>query len=399
MTLSAWGWALLHFGWQAPVVGASLALCLRAAGARPARRGALAFLALLALFALPFSDLVVIGLKSAPAAVAAGNPAAAPGLAAAYAAVAPATRTIALVWLVLASFFVARWLGGWWFMRRLARRGTKPARAPWAAALETAAQRIGVRRGVEILESESIGVPTLVGVRHPVIIVPGSACADLGPQEMAGILAHELAHVQRHDALANLVQSLIEAMFFFHPVVWWASRQVREEREASCDDIAAHAVGDRRLYARALARLAMLHAAGPRLALAASAGSLIDRLERLTAARTTSRSPGAAALVASGAGGLVVLAALSAALLPATLTALSAPLVPSWYVVHATDPAGAFTVRVEQGRIVRAVVNGVRVPAERIVQHGDSVVLPWAGGRFALRLLPAGGLSWTARTP
>jgi hypothetical protein len=231
-----------------------------------------------------------------------------------------------------------------------------------------------------------------------VILVPVPAFDRLCIREIEGILAHELAHVRRHDGLANLIQSLTEALLFFHPAVWWVSRRVRHERETRCDEMAARAVGDRRVYARALARLEVLRAGRPRLALAASDGSLIARLERLARPAPDARVRPGLLLVASVTTA-AAFAALCACLLPPTLQAMPVTAPPPSYVVHASDPAGAFTLRVDRGRVVRAVVSGVRVPVDRILQRGDSVVLPWAGGSFALRLHPGGGFSWTARTP
>jgi hypothetical protein len=98
------------------------------------------------------------------------------------------------------------------------------------------------------------------------------------------LLAHELAHVRRHDYLVNLLQGLVEALLFFHPVVWWLSKQVRIEREHVADSLAADALNDRRRLAVALADLAdcrVTHLAPPRLAQAAHGGHLMSRIEQL----------------------------------------------------------------------------------------------------------------------
>jgi peptidoglycan/xylan/chitin deacetylase (PgdA/CDA1 family) len=111
------------------------------------------------------------------------------------------------------------------------------------------------------------------------------------------LLAHELAHVRRYDYLVNLLQSVTETLLFYHPAVWWVSKQIRTEREHACDDLAVAACGDALLYARALAELESLRAADEHtLALAATgsgAGSLILRIRRLisTPAREEQRHP------------------------------------------------------------------------------------------------------------
>ena len=82
---------------------------------------------------------------------------------------------------------------------------------------------------------------------------------------------------------------------FYHPVVWWISRCVSEERENCCDDLVVKVCGDRLVYARALATLEELRAELPALAFAASGGSLLKRIRRLLGA-TSENGPAIAAL-------------------------------------------------------------------------------------------------------
>jgi hypothetical protein len=101
---------------------------------------------------------------------------------------------------------------------------------------------------------------------------------------LEALLAHELAHIRRYDYLVNLFQTSIETLFFYHPAVWWVSAQVRQEREHCCDDLAVAACGDVLTYARALTALEELRGA-PQLAVAASGGSLLVRIQRLLRGR------------------------------------------------------------------------------------------------------------------
>jgi beta-lactamase regulating signal transducer with metallopeptidase domain len=174
-----------------------------------------------------------------------------------------------------------RSLGGWLSVQRLAHRRT----APVAAAVEEAArrlgERLGVRRAVRIVTSVAAEVPGVVGALRPVILLPVSVMTSLTPEQIEQILAHELAHIRRHDYLINLFQTAVENVLFYHPAVWWVSAQMRVEREHCCDDLAVEACGDATAYARTLARLEMLRDVCPGLVLAASGGSLLDRVRRL----------------------------------------------------------------------------------------------------------------------
>jgi beta-lactamase regulating signal transducer with metallopeptidase domain len=174
-------------------------------------------------------------------------------------------------------------LGGWSRVRRLPRQG-RPVGQELQELARDLGRRLGIGRAVALLESSTISVPMVVGWLQPVVLVPASALTGLAPRQLAAILAHELAHVRRHDYLVNLLQTAVETLLFYHPAVWWVSAQVRRERENCCDDLAVVVCGDRLGYARALADLEGLRAPGAPLVLAASGGSLVERIRRLVGA-------------------------------------------------------------------------------------------------------------------
>ena len=142
-------------------------------------------------------------------------------------------------------------------------------------------RKLGVSYPVRLLSSTRATVPFVVGWLKPVILLPAGLLTGLSPVELEAILAHELAHVRRHDFLVNLVQMVIETLFFYHPAVWWASGQVRQEREHCCDQIAASLAGGRLVVARALLALEERRCASVAFGVAASGGSLSQRIRRL----------------------------------------------------------------------------------------------------------------------
>ena len=174
-----------------------------------------------------------------------------------------------------------RLLGGLWYLRKLRTRLTKPVSAALMSQLNKVAERLGLARTVQLRESLVVTVPLVIGWIKPMILLPGSALSGLSSDQLEMILAHELAHIRRHDYLVNLLQSIIETLLFYHPAVWWVSNKIRVEREHCCDDIAVNVCdGDKQSYAEALADLDRLR---PRvqLAQAASGGSLFNRVARL----------------------------------------------------------------------------------------------------------------------
>ena len=111
--------------------------------------------------------------------------------------------------------------------------------------------------------------PSVIGWLKPVVLLPAATLLGLTPEQLEAVLAHELAHIRRYDYLVNIVQMLIETLFFYHPAVWWISGRIRQERELCCDDIAVRCCGDAVGYARALTALermrVMLTAMKPRV--------------------------------------------------------------------------------------------------------------------------------------
>ena len=169
---------------------------------------------------------------------------------------------------------------GWRRVHHLAHHGTSPLPENWSETVAELTARLHNVGRVRVVQSALAAVPTVIGWLRPVILVPVSAFTGLDPEHLRAILAHELAHVQRFDYLVNLLQVGAETVLFYHPAVWWVSRRIRRERELCCDDIAVALCGDRLLYARALLTLEELQP-DPRPALAATGGSVTERIHRL----------------------------------------------------------------------------------------------------------------------
>ena len=203
----------------------------------------------------------------------------------------PTIPWVLAAWLAGVCLLSLRLARGWVVARRVAERGCEPAAPRWQATLARLRRELGVSRPVRLAASVLAEVPSVVGWLRPVVVVPVSAFAGMTTWQMEAVLAHELAHIRRHDYLVNLLQSAVETLLFYHPATWWVSKQVREERERCCDDVAVALCGDAAGYVRALAELEAMRAA-PALALSATGGSLLGRARRLIAPPQTRRSSG-----------------------------------------------------------------------------------------------------------
>lgn len=186
----------------------------------------------------------------------------------------------------LAGVFVLslRPMSGWLYVRRLQR----DCLAPLSESLEQVANRwlrqLCVKRAVRFAQSSLVDAPMVVGYLRPLVLLPVSATTGLSTSQIEMILAHELAHVRRHDYLVNVAQTVIEALLFYNPGMWWVSARVRAERENCCDDLAIVVCGNRAEYARTLLRLEEQRSNGHTLALSATGGSLVARVRRIVGA-------------------------------------------------------------------------------------------------------------------
>ena len=191
----------------------------------------------------------------------------------------PFLPALGAAWIVGIGLFSVYRLAGWAYLHRLLKSGSAPP-APWPDILLSLSAKLKINRPVKLLQSSWVCVPAVAGWLRPVILLPVSALTNMPVDQLQTLLAHELAHVRRHDYPINLAMTAIETLFFYHPLTWWISRQIRREREDCCDDIAAEAAGSRVLYALALADLEALRLPSG-FAPAASDGSLLRRVRRL----------------------------------------------------------------------------------------------------------------------
>lgn len=254
---------------------------------------------------------------------------------------------VGAVWLTGIALLLLWRIGGSWRVRSLRRNGVAAPSAEAQRVLAQLADRLGVRRAVQLLESSRAAVPMLTGFLRPVILLPARLASGLSSRELEALLAHELAHFARGDVWTNLLVLCAETIFFYQPGAWWIARRARREREHAADDLALRICEGRGAYATALARLAGLDSP-PAPALAASGASLLERIRRILG--QPARAESSAGLWA-GAGAL-----LSAALILSQI--LSA---------HAADEG--IIIAVAPGESIQRAID--RAPAGALIRLGE----------------------------
>ena len=305
---------------------------------------------------------------------------------------------LAACWLLGVALHLAKLVGE---LRRLAALSLGAPPAALVAAVDRLRRRCGMAAGIEVRIARVAG-PQVVGRRRALLMVPADFATGLAEAEREAVLLHELAHARRRDFAWNLLQRLGLTLVWFHPAAWALYRGLAFEREAVCDAAAVgHGAAPGRL-AQALLRLA--EGSGRRTVAMASSGgaALSERLHRLLAPAAAPASRLRRAAVAAGvlavcgvAAGLAEPGLHAARMRELYIASGFGPTV----VVNARDPAGSFALRIRQGRVVQASIEQRSVPAERIIQRGDTVVLLGSNRRPAvsLRVFPNGRIRWNAR--
>jgi beta-lactamase regulating signal transducer with metallopeptidase domain len=289
------GWTLIHFVWQGALLALAAAVALRLSRYRPPSvRYAIACVALAAMLVSPVitahtltapSSVLSHAVTQTPTApmastrigkivLAQGGDVTDPG----SARVDSVLPGLVWGWLTGVTLLLIRLGGAWWWVRRLRLASFTEPGSRWQAAVNQMASRLGLDVGIRVVDSALVDTPTLIGWLRPIILVPIAALTNLTPAQVDAILAHELAHVRRHDYAINLLQRLAEALLFYHPAVWWLSGRIRAEREQCCDEVAVRLCGDPAGYAAALAELESWRAGEAGMALAATDGALLRRL-------------------------------------------------------------------------------------------------------------------------
>lgn len=293
------GWALIHFLWQGALIAGlywiARTLLVRPENART--RYALSCAALALMIAAPAVTLIANRPQTpAPAMTWIAGPFTAPPAPGPHSgsipfeslpATAPATQTgatmtwLVIIWSICSFVLSIRLIGGCVVAVRIRSQRISAPPLEWQDALDSLIARTRLSFPVSLLVSGFVQAPAVVGWLKPAILLPAAAITGLTPEHLQALLAHELAHIRRHDYLVSVLQRIAETLLFYHPAIWWLSRQIDNEREACCDDVAVSLAGDTLTYVSALATLESQRSEHLEALLAANGGSLKRRIARL----------------------------------------------------------------------------------------------------------------------
>ena len=290
------GWTIIHFLWQGVLIGLVTALILALVPSRLAGFRYLTACLALGVCVMTFMiTMTQLGQQTRPLERTAGasttkmevletmeitNPAQGAGTMTSKVA-----GLIAIAWTLGVLLMSARFIIQWRTAVGLRTGADLAIDSSWQTLFDQLKEQLGLPASIRLLGSGIIETPMVLGWIRPVVLVPAAAFTTLTTEELKLVLLHELNHIRRMDHLINLLQGTAECVLFFHPVTWWLSNQIRNERELCCDDLTIQTMNQPRIFARALFKLETLRIqrtnSTVNTAVHATGGSLMSRITRM----------------------------------------------------------------------------------------------------------------------
>ncbi len=266
----------------------------------------------------------------------------------------------AVLFAIWAIGFVAL-ISAWWLGWRALRD-----------ALRTAAP-LDLPIGMQVMTSAEFAEPGVFGVRRPILPLPAGIMAFLTPAQFEAILAHEQCHVRRRDNLATAIHMAVEALFWFHPLVWWLGARLMEERERACDEEVLLLGSEPQVYAEGILKICELYLESPLPCVSGVTGAnLKKRIEAIMSNRRVHKLNFAkkAGLAAAGAAALAI---------PFVVGILNAPAIRAQSAqAAAQSSAGA---KFEVASIKPCNVDPAPVPGKKS-DRGGAGRITWSPGRL-----------------
>jgi bla regulator protein blaR1 len=160
-----------------------------------------------------------------------------------------------VVWAVGTLAVLAVWLVRWYRITAIAKRATPLREGAEAEIVARLQDGEALERRVEIVSTDEAIEPGIFGISRPVLLWPAAMRGQVSEAHIESIVEHELCHVRRRDNLTAMVHMFVEALFWFHPFVWWIGGRLVEDRERACDEAVVESGRERRVYAESILKV------------------------------------------------------------------------------------------------------------------------------------------------
>ncbi len=175
------------------------------------------------------------------------------------------------------------------------KRNCSPLPSEWQQSVRKILQQTGLSGSIPIKASAATTIPIVVGFFKPMILLPSAMLLSMSTDQVESIIMHELYHIRRLDHVVNMLQLLLEILFFYHPALWWISRIIRQLREESVDEWVVSQIEYPKEYAHALLQIEQSRGVSipqPMVAATQSKNHLLTRIKHMMTMKTRSLSTG-----------------------------------------------------------------------------------------------------------
>ncbi len=304
---------------------------------------------------------------------------------------------LVLIWALGFATVLLAWYVRWRHISKILQRAIPADNRREVEILRSIENTTKSRTRTGFLISSDLMEPGIFGIFHPVLLWPAHLSDRLEDAHLEAILAHEVAHVHRRDNLTALLHMVVEAIFWFHPFVWWIERRMLEERERACDEAVVQLGGQADIYADGLLRVSRFCAELPLPCVSGITGAdLSKRIRSIMASRFTDL----------GIGKRLMLAALALGVVAGPVAfGLMQEAPPTGQILHATGPLPSFEVASIKPNhsgsgFATFGVPGMLAPKDRFIATNITIkgLILWAWAPGTTRPLPddqvVGGPSW-----
>ncbi|HLG57903.1 MAG TPA: M56 family metallopeptidase [Vicinamibacterales bacterium] len=248
------------------------------------------------------------------------------------------TTGLVAIWVIGCLTLLFVWAVRWQRVARAVRAASPIEAGPVTAALGRLHNvEAGLPPGqtrpcsLRIVSSATTIEPGVFGIVRPALLWPRSISERLSEEQIEAILAHELAHVRRRDNLAAAVHMLVEAVFWFHPLVWWLGARLVDERERACDEEVVRLGSEPHVYAESILKTCQFYIESPLVCMAGVTGSNLKKRIELIMRNDSNVALSAPKRILLGASLVAAIA------LPVTVGILTSPRLSAQIVAPAAD--------------------------------------------------------------
>ncbi|WP_425657990.1 M56 family metallopeptidase [Tenacibaculum ascidiaceicola] len=190
---------------------------------------------------------------------------------------------ITLLWYVIFCYKSLRLYLGLRGIKKIIYKSKEEIDTYWNEKATFFAEKIGLKQKIQIYKSSVVNTPMVLGFIKPIVLLPVQLITGMPQAQIEVIIYHELAHIKRYDPIVNLLQNILETVFFFNPPLLWLLSKIRIEREKCCDDLVLEITNNKKDYLKALYSCAELQIESNKLsvAFASENEALLDRVKRI----------------------------------------------------------------------------------------------------------------------